>query len=477
VNRRWVGAGIAFAIVLVVGAAGVAWWRGVFDDLFGGDEAPETALDVPPPAGLDLPDARTPEPVLEPADGPAVARSALRSRIEPLLADPDLGRHVGFAAYDLTHDRPLWTYGGGTYMPASTLKTFTSVAALEALGGDHVFTTSTALLPGSRGGGRQVVLVGGGDPLLSSQSPRAAAAEIPEPATITELADETARALKERGVTRVSVGYDDSRYVGPSDSPHWELGYVPEETPPVSPLWVDEGADPANPYNSRVLDPARTAGDVLARELAERGITVVGSTTEADAASGRTLAEVESPPLRDIVAHVLDLSDNAGAEVLLREVAIATDRPASFTGGSEAVREVLAGLGVPMRGVETYDGSGLSRDNRITLRALLETLRVASDEDHPQLRDAVTGMSVAGFTGTLAYRFTDADSAAALGVVRAKTGTLSHVHGLAGTTVDRDGVAIAFVALVDRVPLQDTLDARSILDEIAAAVASCGCSR
>jgi serine-type D-Ala-D-Ala carboxypeptidase/endopeptidase (penicillin-binding protein 4) len=226
-----------------------------------------------------------------------------------------------------------------------------------------------------------------------------------------------------------------------------------------------------------VLDPARTAGDILARELAERGITVVGSTAEADAASGRTLAEVASPPLRDIVAHVLDLSDNAGAEVLLREVAIATDRPASFTGGSEAVREVLAGLGVPMRGVETYDGSGLSRDNRITLRALLEVLRVASDEDHPQLRDAVTGMSVAGFTGTLAYRFTDADSAAALGVVRAKTGTLSHVHGLAGTTVDRDGVAIAFVALVDRVPLQDTLDARSILDEIAAAVASCGCSR
>jgi serine-type D-Ala-D-Ala carboxypeptidase/endopeptidase (penicillin-binding protein 4) len=107
---------------------------------------------------------------------------------------------------------------------------------------------------------------------------------------------------------------------------------------------------------------------------------------------------------------------------------------------------------------------------------MLTVLRVASDDDHPELRDVVTQQSVAGFTGTLAYRFVDGKSAPALGWVRAKTGTLSNVHGLAGTTVDRDGVAIAFVGMVDRVPLQDTLDARQTLDDIAAAVAGCGCA-
>ena len=108
---------------------------------------------------------------------------------------------------------------------------------------------------------------------------------------------------------------------------------------------------------------------------------------------------------------------------------------------------------------------------------MLAVLRIASDQRHPELRDVVSRLPVAGYSGTLAYRFLDDRSDAGLGVVRAKTGTLSHVHGMAGTVVDRDGVAVAFVALVDRVPLVDTLDARQILDDIAAAVAECGCSR
>jgi D-alanyl-D-alanine carboxypeptidase/D-alanyl-D-alanine-endopeptidase (penicillin-binding protein 4) len=320
------------------------------------------------------------------------------------------------------------------------------------------------------------VLVGGGDPLLSSLSPRAAAKVYPRPATLDELADETAAALRDRGVRRVSLGYDVSRYTGPADNPTWEPDYVPDEVPPIGPLWVDEGIDPANPYAAS-LDPARAATEAFGAELTERGIRVVEQPVEARGASGQSLGAVDSPPLRDIVGYVLDVSDNAGAEILLREVAVAAGRPASFKGGVESVLRVLASLGVPMRGVDTYDGSGLSRDNRVTLDALLAVLRIASDERNPQLRDAVTRLPVAGYTGSLAYRFVDDRADAGLGVVRAKTGTLSHVHGLAGTVVDRDGVAVAFVALVDRVPLPDTLDAREILDEIAAAVASCGCSR
>jgi serine-type D-Ala-D-Ala carboxypeptidase/endopeptidase (penicillin-binding protein 4) len=485
VDRRRIIGTVAAAVAVLVAGVGLAWWGGAFDDLLGDDDAPETALDVPPPAGLELPDARTPEPVLAVPDGPRVVNSDLRQRVEPLLDDPDLGRHVGFAAYDLTHDRPLWSFGAGDrYLPASTLKLFTTAAALETLGGDHVFTTSTVLGPNRRGGVPTVVVVGGGDPLLSSESQRQAGRMHPAPATLDELADETARALEDRDVRRVSVGYDDSRYVGPSDSPAWEPGYVPDEVAAISPLWVDEGADPSNPYAGS-LDPAGVAAEAFAAELADRGVTVVGSSSRVVGAGDhtllgagdRTLGAVDSPPLRDIVGHVLDLSDNAAAEVLLREVAIGAGRPGSFENGAAAVREVLGGLGVPMRGVATYDGSGLSRSNRVTLEALLGVLRLANDDQHPQLRDVTSGLPVAGFTGTLAYRFTTDDAAVGLGVVRAKTGTLSHVHGLAGTVVDRDGVAIAFVALVDRVPLQDTLDARSVLDEIAAAVASCGCSR
>jgi serine-type D-Ala-D-Ala carboxypeptidase/endopeptidase (penicillin-binding protein 4) len=460
--------------VAVLAGAGIAWWGGLFDDLIGDDE-PRTALDVPPPEGLDLPDAVTPRPVLPAAKGPAVSTALLRDRVQPLLNDTDLGRHVGFAAYDLTHDKALWTYGGrDLFIPASTLKLFTTTAALEVMGGDHVFTTSSVLVDQRKAGVPKVVLVGGGDPLLASRLQRGAVPD-PVPATLADLAAETARELSDRGIKRVSVGYDASRYVGPADSPDWEASYVPDEVPPISPLWADEGADPADPYDYS-LEPAGLATKTFAAVLAKHGVKVTGTITKISGADGRPLGAVDSPPLRDLVGHILDLSDNAAAEILLREVAIATGHPASFVGGAEAVRQVLDRLGVPMRGIETYDGSGLSRSNRVTLDAMLSVLRLASDEEHPELRDVVSQQSVAGFTGTLAYRFIDSGSAAGLGWVRAKTGTLSNVHGLAGTTVDRDGVAIAFVVLVDRVPLQDTLDARATLDDIAAAVSSCGCA-
>jgi serine-type D-Ala-D-Ala carboxypeptidase/endopeptidase (penicillin-binding protein 4) len=465
---------VALALVVLATAGGLTWWAGLLD---GDDEPVESALDVPPPAGLELPTPRPAEPVLAAPRGPRVSNAALRERVMPLLNDADLGRHVGFAAYDLTHDRPLWTSGDGApYTPASTLKLFTSTAAMEAVGGDHVFTTSTVLRPARGGQPSRVVLVGGGDPLLSTLTPHAAAKVYPQPATLDELADETAAALKDKAVRRVALEYDVSRYTGPADNPAWEPDYVPDEVPPISPLWVDEGIDPANPYVVS-LDPALAATQAFGAELTERGIKVVGQPVEARRANGQPLGAVDSPPLRDIVGYVLDVSDNAGAEILLREVAVASGRPASFKGGVESVRRVLTGLGVPMREVDTYDGSGLSRDNRVTLEAMLAVLRIASDERNPQLRDVVTRLPVAGYTGSLAYRFVDERSDAGLGVVRAKTGTLSHIHGLAGTVVDRDGVAVAFVALVDRVPLPDTLDARQILDDIAAAVASCGCRR
>ncbi len=86
----------------------------------------------------------------------------------------------------------------------------------------------------------------------------------------------------------------------------------------------------------------------------------------------------------------------------------------------------------------------------------------------------MTGLPVAGFTGSLAYRF-DKGPDAGRGRVRAKTGTLSGVHGLAGVTTDLDGNVLMFVLLADRVRLEDTLDARSTLDQMAAALGACHC--
>ena len=103
-------------------------------------------------------------------------------------------------------------------------------------------------------------------------------------------------------------------------------------------------------------------------------------------------------------------------------------------------------------------------------------LRVASSDDHPDLRATITGLPVAGFTGSLTYRFADTP-VPGRGRVRAKTGTLTGVSSLAGVVTDLDGVPMAFAIMADRVRLPNTLDAREAADDFAAALGSCHCAR
>ena len=72
--------------------------------------------------------------------------------LEPLLADPDLGRHVVAAVADLSTGEVVFQQGGRA-RPASTTKLLTAIAALHVLGPDHRFTTQAVLQgQGSNGG-------------------------------------------------------------------------------------------------------------------------------------------------------------------------------------------------------------------------------------------------------------------------------------------------------------------------------------
>jgi len=108
----------------------------------------------------------------------------------------------------------------------------------------------------------------------------------------------------------------------------------------------------------------------------------------------------------------------------------------------------------------------------VTTSALDGLLRAALDR--ARLRPVVTGLPVAGLTGTLADRYAGRAKAAA-GLVRAKTGTLSHVSAIAGTAVDRSGELLIFAFVANRVPSPDPTAAEGALDRLAAALTSCGC--
>jgi D-alanyl-D-alanine carboxypeptidase/D-alanyl-D-alanine-endopeptidase (penicillin-binding protein 4) len=237
---------------------------------------------------------------------------------------------------------------------------------------------------------------------------------------------------------------------------------------------VDEGrAADGLTYDDH--DPAAAAADFFAAELRRRGIRVVGQPVRGRRGDESVVARVRSAPLSQIVEHTLEVSDNNAAEVLARQVAVTSGRPASFSGGTLAVRRVLAGLGVDTSRDRVYDGSGLSRQDRVSPRTLLSVLSVAADSGHPRLRAVVTSLPVAGFTGSLAYRFQVGDPRA-LGTVRAKTGTLTGVHVLAGVATTPDGALMSFVAAADHVPFADNLDGQQLVDRMVAALGGCRCA-
>ena len=398
--------------------------------------------------------------------------------IEPYLRDPDLGPHVRVAVAPLGDAPVTFASGSRPAIPASTTKLVTSVAALLALGPDHVFSTSVLLGPSDGAGGTRagLTLVGGGDPFLerASTTPDGDAWPYPARADVTTLAGATAVALDEQGVRRVRLSYDDSLFTGPAINPTWEDDYIPGEVTPTSALWVDEGRNLAR--SARVVDPSREAADVFAAALRGAGIKVIGTPVPGPAASrSRLVAQVDSAPLAQIVQRVVDVSDNEAAETLLRHVGIAEHDDGSTASGRKGVRSLLRAADVRLGGSTFYDGSGLSRANRAEPEVLLDVVRLAADPTRPDLRAVVEGLPVAGFTGSLSLRM-DEGPPAGLGRVRAKTGTLRAVSSLAGLGTDLDGTVFAFVLMADTIALEDTLDARQALDSAAAALGACRCS-
>lgn len=422
---------------------------------------------VAPPAGVEIAPQPAAAPVAAPASGDPVA-AKVRAALAGAMARSELGRRTT-ALVTTLDGTVLHRAGSGAITPASNTKILTALAALDALGPETRFRTSVRQM-----GERPVIfLVGGGDPYLTSTAAEAKGA-YPERATVAQLAARTATALRAAGIARVSLRYDDSLFTGPAVNPRWPATYVPEGVvPPIGALWVDQGRD--DDGFGYVDDPASDAADVFASALRRQGIRVAPRVVPATAPTGsQSIAHVDSAPLGQVLQRVISASDNNAAEVVLRHLGEAVVGDASFQGGSEAMLQRLEALGVSVAGARIFDGSGLSRDNRLTTQTLVDVLVTAASPANPRLRSVITGLSVAGFEGSLTERF-DRTNPFAPGRVMAKTGTLTGVHGLAGIVTDRSGTPMVFAIMTDRVPVAKTLPARLQLDRFAAALAACRC--
>ncbi|MGY1685574.1 D-alanyl-D-alanine carboxypeptidase/D-alanyl-D-alanine-endopeptidase [Geodermatophilus sp. SYSU D00867] len=452
-RRRLLVSALAVLLVAALVAGGVLFLTR--------DDAPDAAAG---PAAV-LPDVGDPAPVLAalPSDAPAPDPDVLAAELGPLLAVPALARGVNAEVVDVASGETLVDQGAGDPVtPASTAKLLTAVAALTALDPDD--TLETTVVAGAAPD--EVVLVGGGDPTLSTTSP---SLTYPGAATVADLAAQVLAALPP-GTTVSRVVVDTSLFEGPLTAEGWG----PEDAPsgyaaPVTAAAVD-GARVAPGENARSGQPGTDAGRALAEALGVPDAAVeLGEAPD----GATTLGSVRSAPVARLVEQALSQSDNLLADSLARHVALARGLPPTFEGSAEAVTGALADAGLDTTDVELYDGSGLSRLDLVTPDLLADVVAGAADGSLPGASAVVSGLAVAGYDGTLADRG-DADPATAPGAVRGKTGTLLGVHALAGTVVTADGRLLAY-ALVANGTTGGGGPEEAALDAVAAALASCGC--
>jgi D-alanyl-D-alanine carboxypeptidase/D-alanyl-D-alanine-endopeptidase (penicillin-binding protein 4) len=267
-------------------------------------------------------------------------------------------------------------------------------------------------------------------------------------------------------VRTVRVLVDDSLFPAPTLAYGWKSSYVPTDVRAVRALVVNQ---------HEVSDTAMNAGRVFARRLVAQGLKVLVVVRQKAPAHATVLATVRGRSMAIMVATMLRNSDNDYAEALHRLVAIKAGRAPTWGGARGAQRAALARLGVDLGAATLYDGSGLSRADRLAPLDIVRVLSLAFDGAHPDLASLQhNSLAIAGRTGTLApryLRYVTAPSNCAAGLIEAKTGSLSGVVALSGFARGADGKTKLFSFLLNQVP--STLKTRQAVDRLASTITGC----
>ena len=499
---------------------------------------------APPPKPTQAP---RPVPEVPNAASPRNAPSSLADGIDAYLSQPRFAHaQWGIDVVSLDNGATLYRRNADSlFLPASNAKLYTSALALQTLGAGARFSTTLYATAAPRADGTlhgDLVLYGGGDPSLGDPevSPgwadrfaEALAARGVRRIRGNLIADDTyfagplfgdgweafdlqtdygaqAGALGvNNNVVHVKVTREGSRCCSVAVDPSQSGMRVVNLAGGAAPLGLyrPPGSDtlyatgslrtdqPRGSYALSAPDGALFAANLLREALAQHGIVLDGSvrtvhwpeTDTALADKPTEIATLASPPLSQLLVHMLKHSDNRYAQMLLQQVGVATARdgvcadraepPETSAGwGSCAMRAFLGRIGIDKGEAMFNDGSGLSREDLVTPAATVRLLAwIARQPFANVVRDA---LPVAGIDGTLKYRMRGGP---ATDNVQAKTGTLTHVYTLSGFVTDAAGQHLAFSLMLNR--YQRPIDAfgrniqpspQSDLDAIATMLATLG---
>jgi D-alanyl-D-alanine carboxypeptidase/D-alanyl-D-alanine-endopeptidase (penicillin-binding protein 4) len=378
------------------------------------------------------------------AAGPAHTKRILRA--EMAKAGSASGAHV----VDLDTGRTLYSEDASVRrIPASVEKLYTTAALLGRFGAEGAIQTellgAAAVDPATGVLDGNLYLRGNGDPGFDATAAGLLADLLIEHTGVTEvdgrvIGDETVFDGL-RGPP--SEGFRTSVWVGPLSALTFNRGFTGRRWPLFQ------------------SSPPKSAAKAFTKALRRRGVRVRRSArTGATPEGAVTLAALNSRAMADLVAAMNVPSDNFIAETLIKALGARFGTAGTTSAGAAVVRAHAAQLGIR---TTVVDGSGLSRSNRTSPKAVTALL-TAMDES--ELAEPFAGsLPVAGRTGTLYNRMR---RTAARDACRAKTGTLSNVSALAGYCDTRSGGRVAFAFLMNYV---STWGARRLQDRMTAALA------
>lgn len=384
--------------------------------------------------------------------------------------------------------------------PASVLKLMVAAAAVERLGPDHrAVTTVRAAAPPSGGEiAGDLVVVAGGDPTWNerffpatdegpgpverlARAVRAAGVrrvrgdlvfdltafpgrDIPRGRALSELAYAWAAPTSGLAVDEnaVSVRIAPGLRVGAPGEASGPLPVVADirtvgadrhgvGTVDFLPLFDRGGVlvrgeypitEPPYDVAIAVPDPVGHAAAAVERAFEGQGVVVDGSlrVTRAGRVLSHVVARLESPPLLEWLPPILGDSHNWYAEMLVRQVALASTGSGRIDDGLDQVRQVLeTAMGVAPSNLVLADGSGLSADNLVSARAVVAVLNAVWRR--PWRQPFVEAMATPG-RGTLA-------AWSSVPPMAAKTGTRQGVQALAGYLDPRTSEPVMFAVLLD----------------------------
>lgn len=207
------------------------------------------------------------------------------------------------------------------------------------------------------------------------------------------------------------------------------------------------------PVRGSIPDPPMFVAEILSEFLKFNGILQNNLPVSVRTASLQGLSRGEitgvfttwySPTMAALAARANLHSVNTYTENMVKAIGAHLKGQGTTIAGIDTIIGFWKGQGVSVDGMFLFDGSGLAPSNRVTVKQLTQVLSLMAND--PNFEQYQSGFPLAGRSGSIATQFIGTPSE---GLLRAKSGTLTNVHGFAGYTRTDDGRLLAFVIIVN----------------------------